>query len=124
MLITYGTGMQGCGSGSALVCVAGSGSSFNMRIRIWIQEGKIDPKKRQKKRNFMFGIAGCFGAEGFSYSLGVLYRGLRISKLQFDQKNFIFQLEFFILFLVIKILDTELDPDPQLNQCGSATLQE
>ncbi len=72
----------------------------------------------------MFGIAGCFGAEGFSYSLGVLYRGLRISKLQFDQKNFIFQLEFFILFLVIKILDTELDPDPQLNQCGSATLQE
>jgi hypothetical protein len=59
-------------------------------------------------------------AEGFSCNLGVLYRGLGISKLQFfyqkKKKNFL--LKFLKKILVIKILDPELDPnpDPQLEK--------
>jgi hypothetical protein len=43
-------------------------------------------KNRKKCRIFMFGSAGCslLRAEGFSCSLGVLYGGLGISKLQLD----------------------------------------
>jgi hypothetical protein len=42
-------------------------------------------KKRKKSRIFMFLSPGCslLRAEGFSCSLGVLYGGLGISKLQF-----------------------------------------
>jgi hypothetical protein len=42
-------------------------------------------KNRKKDRIFMFFSTGCslLRAEGFSCSLGVLYRGLEISKLQF-----------------------------------------
>jgi hypothetical protein len=42
-------------------------------------------KNRKKSRIFMFLITGCslLRAEGFSCSLGVLYGGLGISKLQF-----------------------------------------
>jgi hypothetical protein len=60
-------------------------------------------------------------ADGFSCSLGVLYRGLGISKLQFlikKLKNF--SALYFFQFLVIKTLDPELDPDsdpdPQLER--------
>ncbi len=51
--------------------------------------------------------------EGFSCSLGVLYIGLGISRLQFLilKKKICFTLNFF-KFLVIKALDQELDPDP------------
>jgi hypothetical protein len=58
--------------------------------------------------------------EGFSCSLGILYRGLRISKLQFLIKKFIFSSK-------IQFLDPDpqlekmLDPDPHY-QCGSETL--
>jgi hypothetical protein len=39
-------------------------------------------KNRKKNRIFMFLSAGCFlRAEDFSFSLGVLYRGLGIGKL-------------------------------------------
>ena len=42
-------------------------------------------KNRKKSRIFMYLSTGCslFRAEGFSCSLGVLYGGLGISKLQF-----------------------------------------
>jgi hypothetical protein len=42
-------------------------------------------KNRKKYRLFMFRSAGCslLRAEGFSCNLGVLYRGLGISKWQF-----------------------------------------
>jgi hypothetical protein len=42
-------------------------------------------KNRKKSRIFIYLTTGCslLGAEGFSCSLGVLYGGLRISKLQF-----------------------------------------
>jgi hypothetical protein len=53
-----------------------SGSAYKLRIRI--QEGKNDPKKLKKGENFYL-----LRAEGFSCSLGVLYGGLGISKLQF-----------------------------------------
>jgi hypothetical protein len=53
-------------------------------------------------------------AEGYSCSLCVLYGGLRISKLKFSIKKYkkYLQLKFFLKFLVIKTLDSELDPDP------------
>jgi hypothetical protein len=42
-------------------------------------------KNRKKSRIFMFLSTGCslLRAEGFSFSLGVLYGGLGISKFQF-----------------------------------------
>jgi hypothetical protein len=69
----------------------------------------------------MFRSAGCsfLRAEGFSCSLCVLYRGLGITKLQFLSKKYqIFSSVNIFQFLVIKILDSELDPDtyPQLGK--------
>ncbi len=60
-------------------------------------------KSRKKYRIFMFCSAGCslLRAEGFSCSLGVLYGGLRISKLQFlikKIKNLISSCTFFFKF--------------------------
>ncbi len=88
--IRIGIHSQGFGSvsvsGSASICVAGSrsGSAFKLRIRIRIQEGKNDLQNRKKSRIFMFLSTGCslLRAEGFSCSLGVLYGGLGIKKLQ------------------------------------------
>ncbi len=73
------------GSGSALIWVAGSGSAFKLRIRMRIKRVKMTHKNRKKCRIFMFWSAGCslLRAESFSCSLGVLYGGLGISKLQF-----------------------------------------
>ncbi len=61
--------------GSALIWVAGSGS----------RRAKMTHKNRIKSRIFMFLSTGCshLRAESFSCSLGVLYGGLGISKLQF-----------------------------------------
>ncbi len=93
--------------GSALIWVAGSGSrsAFKLRIRIQIriQECKNDPQKLKKVQNFhVFLSTGCslLRAEGFSCSLGVLYGGLGISKLQFLIKKIEikFQLKFFFQF--------------------------
>jgi len=54
-------------------------------------------KNRKKFRIFMFLSTGCslLRAEGFSYSLGILYGGLGISKLKFLIKKII------IKFLVV-----------------------
>jgi hypothetical protein len=82
-------------------------------LRIRIQEGKNDPKKNRKKdRISIFRSAGCslLRAEGFSYSLGVLYGGLGISKLQFLIKKIKIKFLFVNFF---SILDHQtLDPDP------------
>jgi hypothetical protein len=77
--------------GSKLILVAGSGSrsTFKMRNRIRIQEGKNDPLKK-KWRNFMFWSAECslLRPQGFSCRLGLLYGGLGIWWLQFLIKNY------------------------------------
>jgi hypothetical protein len=61
----------------------GSGSAFKLWIRI--QENKNDPQKLKKVQNLHVLSAGCslWRVEGFSCSLGILYGGLGISKLQF-----------------------------------------
>jgi len=58
-------------------------------------------KNRKKSRIFMFLSTGCslLRAEGFSCSLGVLYGGLGISKLQFLIKKIK------IKFLVVNFLN-------------------
>jgi hypothetical protein len=60
-------------------CGSGSGS----------RRAKITHKNRKKSRIFMFLSTGCslLRAERFSWSLGVLYGGLGISKLQFLNKK-------------------------------------
>jgi hypothetical protein len=96
---------QGVGSvsGSAWIRI---NLSCWIRIRIRIQIADPDPDpggqnwpKKIKKRNriFIFWSAGCslLRAEGFSCSLGVLYVGLEISKLQFLIKKIK------IIFLVV-----------------------
>ncbi len=70
----------------------------------------------------MFLSAGCslLSAEGFSCtcSLCVLYGGLKKSKLQFSIQKILkgFTAVSLFQFLVIKTLDSELDPDPQLEK--------
>jgi hypothetical protein len=66
----------------------------------------------------MFGSAACsfLRPEGFSCSVCVLYGGLGKAKLQFFIKKniqFVCSCKFF-QFLVIKTLDSDLDPDPLL----------
>jgi hypothetical protein len=71
---------------------------------------------------FLFWSSGCslLREEGFSFSLAVLYGGLRIRKLQFfDQKRFWkISAVFFLQVLVTKTLHPDpdslemLDPDP------------
>ncbi len=81
---------QGFGSGSGSAWIRINLSCW-IRIRIQIADpdpdpgGKNDSKNRKKDRIFIFWSAGCslLRAEGFSCSLGVLYGGLGISKLQF-----------------------------------------
>jgi hypothetical protein len=46
----------------------------------------------------------------------VLYGGLGISKLQLFITKFFFSAVIFFQFLVIKTLDSELDPDPHLGK--------
>jgi hypothetical protein len=60
-------------------CGSGSGS----------RRTKMTPKYRKKDRIFIFWSAGCslLKAESFSCSLGVLYGGLGVSKLQFFIKK-------------------------------------
>jgi hypothetical protein len=51
--------------------------------------------------------------------LCVLYGGLGITKLQFlflKKSNFFFGCYFFSSILIIKTLDSELDPDPELGK--------
>ncbi len=56
---------------------------INLSWWIRIQEGKNDPKKIEKKDRIFIFWSSLLRAEGFSCSLGVLYGGLGISKLQF-----------------------------------------
>jgi hypothetical protein len=71
---------QGFRSGS----VSGSGSAW-IHINLSCWRAKMTHKNRKKSRILMFLSTGCslLKAEGFSCSLGVLYGGLGISKLQF-----------------------------------------
>ena len=75
-------------------------------------------KNRKKSRIFMFLSTGCslLRAEGFSCSLGILYGGLGISKLQF--LNMKIEIKFpainFFQFQVIKPWIRIRNPDPQL----------
>jgi hypothetical protein len=88
----------------------------------------------------MFSSTGCslLWAEGFSCSLGVLYGGQEISKLQFLIKKIEIKFPAIIFFSIIG--HQTLDPNPEsgsairknggsgsvsgsaLNQCGSETL--
>jgi hypothetical protein len=88
-----------------------------IRIRIQIPDPdsgvqKMTHKNRKKSRIFMFLSTGCslLTAEGFSCSLGVLYGGLGISKLQI----LIMKIE--IKFPAINFFSIlghqNLDPDP------------
>ena len=52
-------------------------------------------------------------AEGFSCSLGILYDGLGISKLQFLIKKIKIKCKFFSI-IGHQTLDPDPDPDPQL----------
>ncbi len=77
----------------------------------WSRWAQMTHKNRKKLRNFMFWSAGCslLRAEGFSYSLDVLYWGLGISKLQFSIKkilNICLAVNFFQV-LIIKSLDPD-----------------
>jgi hypothetical protein len=98
-------------------------------------------KNRKKSRIFMFLSTGCslLRAEGFSCSLGVLYGGLGISKLQFLIKKKEIKFPAINFFSILG--HQTLDPDPEsgsairkntasgsvsgsaLNHCGSETLQ-
>ncbi len=92
--------------GSALIWVAGSGSGSAFKLRIRIQEGK-----KTENRIFMFWSAGCslLRAEGFFCSLGVLYGGLGISKLQFLIKKIKIKVSSCNLFSIFghQTLDTD-----------------
>ncbi len=74
-------------------------------------------KNRKKSRIFMFLSTGCYllRAEGFSCSLGVLYGGQGISKLQFliQKIEIKFPAKFFFQFQVIKPWIRIRDPDPE-----------
>ncbi len=74
-------------------------------------------KNRKKCRIFMFLSTGCslLRAEGFSCSLGVLYEGLGISKLQFFIKKIEvkFPANIFFKFQVIKPWIQIRDPYPE-----------
>jgi hypothetical protein len=75
--------IQGFGSGSAWIRI---NLSCWIRIRIQIADpdpgGQKLPQKIEKRTEFSSGCS-LLRAEGFSCSLGVLYGGLGISKLQF-----------------------------------------
>ena len=85
-------------------------------------------KNRKKSRIFMFLSYGCslLRAEGFSCSLGVLYGGLGISKLQFLIKKIKIKFPaYFFSILGHQTLDPDLgsgcgiriwNPDPQLEK--------
>jgi hypothetical protein len=82
---------------------------MRMWIRIWIQEDKNGPQKKEKKmKKFLVLKCWMFSFEGFSYSLDVLHGGLGINKLQFlkEIRRF-FQLENLTTFA-----HRTLDPDP------------
>ncbi len=84
-------GTQGCGSGSALSWISGSGSG-SRKVKI--------AHTNRKVKNFHGWSARCslLRAEGFSCSWGVLYFKFLIKKV--------------FPFLLIKTLDLELIPDP------------
>jgi hypothetical protein len=72
-------------------------------------------KNRKKSRIFMFLSTGCslLRAEGFSSSLGVLYGGIGISKLQFLIKKIEIKFPTINFYKFFSILGHQtLDPDP------------
>jgi hypothetical protein len=85
-----------------------------MQIRIKISSVNINNKSNLEGifRIFMFLSTGCFllRAEGFSCSLGVLYGGLGISKLQFLIKKI--EIKFLAVNFFSILGHQTLDPDP------------
>jgi hypothetical protein len=82
--------------------------SWLLQISTDLKSAKMAKEKRKQLINFIFWSADCFllTAECFSCSLGVLYKGLGVSKLQFFlQINEKISALFFLQFLVIKTLD-------------------
>jgi hypothetical protein len=84
---------------------------------------KMTHKNRKKSRIFMFLSTGCYllRAEGFSCSLGVLYGGLKISKLQFLIKKIEIKFPAIIFFFNFKSSNPGSgsgirNPDPQLEK--------
>jgi hypothetical protein len=74
---------------------------LGMWIRIWIQEGKNGPQKKEKKIKKFHVLKGwILSFEDFSCSLDVLHGGLGINKLQFFEGKIegFFQLENFTTF--------------------------
>jgi hypothetical protein len=70
-------------------------------------------KEKKKVKKFHVLNFWMFSLEGFSCSLGVVYRSLGISKSHFLSKKYKrFSSINFFQFLIIKTLDLELDPDP------------
>ena len=71
-------------------------------------------KNRKKSRIFMFLSTECslLRAEGFSCSLGVLYGGLGIGKLQFLIKKIEIKFPAIIFFSILG--HQTLDPDPRI----------
>jgi hypothetical protein len=69
-------------------------------------------KNRKKSRIFMSLSTGCslLSAEGFSCSLGVLYGGLGISKLQFLIKKIEIQFPAINFFSILGHQSLDLDP--------------
>ncbi len=105
--------------GSALIWAVGSGSGS--------RRGKMIQKNRKKDRIFIFWSVGCslLRAEGFSCSLGVLYGGLGISKLQFLIKKI--KIKFLVVnpesgSAIRKNAGSGSVSGSALNQCGSETL--
>ncbi len=85
----------------------------------WIrsQEGKNDPQKGKKFRNFKFWSASrcsLLRAEGLSCSLDVLYEGLGISETQLIKKNTkLFSAVIFFIIFGHQNSGYRLNPDPE-----------
>jgi hypothetical protein len=74
----------------------------------------MNHKNRKKSRTFMFLSTGCslFRFEGFSCSLGVLYGGLGLSKLQFLIKKTEIKFPAINFFSILGHQTLEPDPGP------------
>ncbi len=94
---------------------------FRIRIRIflscWVQKDKNDPPRWDKVKKFHVLKCWIFSFENY-FSSGVLYGGVGISKLHIFYRKMLsfFAAVKFVQFLVIKTLDSELDPNPDLDQ--------
>jgi hypothetical protein len=82
-------------------------------------------KNRKKSRIFTFLSTGCslLWAEGFSCSLGVLYGGLGISKLQFLIKKMEIKFPAKIFFSILGHRTLDLDPGSESGTGSRSTFR-